>query len=67
MRRPRFMIHPSRSKYLWRMMGVWHSKKDGSPVLKTDSSWRTVSAVYIRLRTGNLLVFQWRGFYRDTR
>lgn len=64
---PRFLIHEClpKHRWMWRTVGVWHAHKYGGPVPKDVSSWRTVSAVYCRLWTGNLLVFQWRGFYRS--
>ena len=64
---PRFMIHryPNRQRWMWRRIGVWHGDRDGSPVLKWESSWRTIMAVYIGISDDKLLVFQWRGFRRE--
>lgn len=54
-----FTLHPKRV-VLWHRVNVLHAQKDGSPVLRSESSWRTVSGVAFAFRRSTLLV-QFRG------
>lgn len=40
-------------------VGFMHAHKDGSPVLKTESSWRTINGIYGNI-LGGYFTFQFR-------
>lgn len=59
-----FTLHPKRV-VLWRRVNLLHATKDGSPVLRGETSWRTINGVAFVLRRSTLLVefrrrSQWR-------
>ncbi len=60
----RSVIWVHRPKYLWYpRAAVIHARANGGPVLKTESSWRTVSGFLFRLRRRVVFV-QFRRFCR---
>lgn len=48
-------LHPKKSR-LWRRVSVTYATKDGSPVLRSECSWRTVNGVVFVLRRSTLFV-----------
>lgn len=39
-----------------RRVGFMHAHKDGAPVLRSESSWRTINGVYVNTKWGWLRV-----------
>ena len=50
-----------RKSLTWPLFTITHSTPDGGPVLRDQSSWRTVSGLCVNTRWGHVL-FQFRGF-----
>jgi hypothetical protein len=48
---------------LYRRLGFWHCRPNGGPVLLSETGWKTVSGVYLRLGQ-RLFSFQWKRFSR---
>jgi len=60
-----FTLHPKAVR-IWRRVNLLHGDKDGAPVLKGESSWRTVVGFAIVFRSSTLLV-QFRRHVRWSR
>jgi len=50
-----FTLHPKRIS-LWRRVNLMHAAPGGGPVLRGESSWRTVCGVAIAGRESTLLI-----------
>jgi hypothetical protein len=59
-----FTLHPKRVR-LWRRVSALHAMPDGGPVLRSESSWRTINGVAFVFRKSTLLVeFRRRSVWR---
>jgi hypothetical protein len=53
-------VEKFRKARIYRRFGFLHALKDGGPVLKDESSWRTVNGFFVNTsRTGMLCVQLW--------
>jgi hypothetical protein len=58
-------IEKYRRARIYKRFGVLHAMKGGSPVLITESSWRTVNGFFINTeRTGFLCIQLWHAAAR---
>lgn len=57
------VLYRKRHLPIYPTLSIVHAHKDGGPVLRDESSWRTISGIMVNTRWGYAII-QFRGFGR---